>query len=56
MRIFEGDQVIEILDPVLAEDLLIKWGYKIEDYIEVKNLYEVASELSVWGVPCKWNF
>lgn len=55
MIIFKGDQEVEVRDVVLAEDLLIKWGYEISDRIEVKDLYDVTSELSVWGIPWKWN-
>lgn len=55
MIIFKDDQEVEIRDVILAEDLLIKWGYEIKDRIEVKNLSDVTSELSVWGIPWKWK-
>lgn len=52
MILYKDNQEVEVKD--IAEDLLIKWGYKISDRIEVKNLYDVTSELSVWGIPWKW--
>lgn len=57
MIIYKGNQEVTIRDVVLAEDLLLKWGYDVkQERIEVKDLYDVTSELSVWGVPWKWNF
>lgn len=54
MIIYKDDQEVEVRDLVLAEDLFIKWGYEIKDRVEVKDLYDITSELSVWGIPWKW--
>lgn len=54
MILYKGNQEVEVRDKVLAEDLLIKWGYEVSDRIEVKDIYDVTSNLSIWGVPWKW--
>lgn len=57
MIIFQGNKSVLIQDRILAEDLFIKWGYDVkQERIEVKNLNDVTSELSVWGIPWKWNY
>lgn len=55
--IFQGDKEVIVRDWALAEDLFIKWGYDVkQERIEVKKLEDITPELSVWGIPWKWNF
>jgi hypothetical protein len=55
MIIYQNDREV-ITDNILAEDLFIKWGYDVkQERIEVKNLNDVTSELSMWGIPWKWK-
>lgn len=57
MIIYQGDKEVEIRDWPLAVDLFIKWGYDVnQESIAVRNLDEITPELSVWGIPWKWNF
>jgi hypothetical protein len=57
MIISDGTRELEIKPQnwSLAENLFIKWGYNVDDYmIEVDDIDSVTPELSVWGVPWKW--
>lgn len=55
--IYQGDKEVIVRDWALAEDLFIKWGYDVkQERIAVKNLNDTMAELSVWGIPCKWNY
>lgn len=57
MIVCQNDKEIEIRDWALAEDLFIKWGYDVkQNRIETKNLSDITVELTVWGIPWKWNF
>ena len=59
MIIFQDDKEVEIHDRewVLAEDLFLKWGYTPKgDKLEVEDISDVTAELSVWGIPWKWNY
>lgn len=45
----------------LAIDLFNKWGYDTSDAatLEVKNIDDITSELSAWGIPwkrIKWSY
>jgi len=39
----------------LAEDLFVKWGLipNQNNEIQVKNIDDIAPELSAWGIPWK---
>lgn len=57
MILFNASSEVEIGDPILAEDLLIKWGYDTtQNRILVEDLHSMALELKEWGIPIKWNF
>jgi hypothetical protein len=46
-------------DAILAEPVLSKLGYELNDTIEVKDLDSILPELSAWGIPwkrTKWDY
>ena len=52
----EDNREVEIPDNynILAEDLLFRWGFEVEDNISlVKDISTITSELSAWGIPWK---
>jgi hypothetical protein len=50
MILKENEFKIEV-NPVLAEPLLNKWGYVVDEELEVNQLHSIISELSAWGIP-----
>lgn len=54
MIIFDGNMRAET-NRSLAEDILIKMGYEVgQDELEVRNVFDVTSQLSTWGIP--WTY
>ena len=56
MIIYKDEIEVEIKNWAIAEEIFVKWGYDVkQDRIEVKNIFDVTSELSAWGVPWKYK-